>query len=221
VASAIGICNLAIAHLGQQANITSISPPEGSVEAEYCATFYPIARDTVLENFAWTFASRRAALGLLSGTISPWLYSYSLPADCMKPRRVLPAEACSDHAGVRFLVEDSVIYTNEPNAELVYTYFLTDTTKFSPKFVLCLSRLLASFLAGPILRDTTGRAAGLQHQLYLQELGKAESSNANSDRNPAPYLPGSVAARLSNYPGGLRTYPPGDDTIYPAGFEVK
>lgn len=221
MASAVGICNLAVAHLGQQANITSITPPEGSVEAEYCATFYPIARDTVLEDFAWTFASKRTALALLADTISPWLYGYAIPADCLKTRRVLPAATEIDHAGVRFAVENGVIYTNEPNAELVYTYFLTDTTKFSPKFVLCLSRLLASFLAGPILRDTTGRAAGLQHQLYMQELGKAETSNANSDRNPVPYLPGSIAARLSNYPGGLRTYPPGDDTIYPAGFEVK
>ena len=53
MASEIAICNLALSHLGDAANIASIDPPEGSAQAEHCATFYPIARDSLLEMHDW------------------------------------------------------------------------------------------------------------------------------------------------------------------------
>ena len=44
----VDICNLALARLGDEANVQSISPPDGSTQAALCAQFYPIARDTAL-----------------------------------------------------------------------------------------------------------------------------------------------------------------------------
>ncbi len=218
MASMISIWNLALGHIGQDANVSD--PNEQSMEAEYCRNFYPVARDTALEDFAWTFASKRANLGLLSSTQEPWLYAYALPADCLKPRRVLPQEPCNDQENLHFLVENGVVYTNVKDAVLVYTYNLTDTTKFSPKFVLALSRLLASFLAGPILKDTTGRAAAAQMQIYMVELGKAEASNGNSDNNPPPYVPSSIAARYS-YGRRWGYWRDGEWIGYPSGFVVE
>ena len=46
MATEVDICNLALAHLGDDATIASIKPPEGSAQAEKSARFYPIARDT-------------------------------------------------------------------------------------------------------------------------------------------------------------------------------
>ena len=60
MASEVDICNLALSHLGDTATIASLDPPEGSAQAEHCARFYPIARDSLLEMHAWGFATSRA-----------------------------------------------------------------------------------------------------------------------------------------------------------------
>jgi hypothetical protein len=216
--SKIDICNLALAHIGQDANISSIDPPEGSADAEHCARFYPIALSMLLESSAWTFSTKRVQLAEVA-TIDPWLHGYSLPADYVKAWRVLPLLATDDHQGVRYLIENGVIYTDEPQARLVYTWGLTDTTKFSPGFVTALSWLLASYIAGPVLKDTSGVAQGRAYQMYERERGKAAADNANSDRNPPPYMPASIRARFQNsYPQcGVNG---GDTTAYPGGFTV-
>ena len=46
MASDVDVCNLALAHLGDEATVASISPPEGSAQAGHCARFYPMARDS-------------------------------------------------------------------------------------------------------------------------------------------------------------------------------
>ena len=59
MASEVEICNLALARLGDAATVVSIDPPEGSAQAEHCAMFYPMARDTLLAQHPWGFAQRR------------------------------------------------------------------------------------------------------------------------------------------------------------------
>ena len=66
MASEVDICNLALGHLGDNATVSSISPPEGSAQAEHCARFYPLARDALLEMGYWNFAMRRVALAQLT-----------------------------------------------------------------------------------------------------------------------------------------------------------
>ena len=40
MASDVDICNMALSHLGARAQISAIVPPDGSVEAGYCARFH-------------------------------------------------------------------------------------------------------------------------------------------------------------------------------------
>ena len=61
MATEIDICNLALAHLGDDATIASIKPPEGSAQAEHAARYYPIARNSLLESHTWNFAAKRAS----------------------------------------------------------------------------------------------------------------------------------------------------------------
>ena len=75
----VDICNLALSHLGDVANISSIDPPENSVQAMHCARFYPIARNALLEMANWSFAMRRIALTPLSVTNDQWQYVYAKP----------------------------------------------------------------------------------------------------------------------------------------------
>jgi hypothetical protein len=41
VASSVDIANLALAHLGDEAAVTSFDPPDGSAQAEHCARLLP------------------------------------------------------------------------------------------------------------------------------------------------------------------------------------
>tara|TARA_R100000654_G_scaffold26801_1_gene50474 strand:- start:2091 stop:2759 length:669 start_codon:yes stop_codon:yes gene_type:complete len=184
MATEIDICNLALAHLGDDATIASIKPPEGSAQAEQAARFYPIARNTLLEFHTWNFASKRTSLATVNNTIDQWEYAYVAPADMITPLAILSPTAQNDYAtrmssgdtpgGItsnfaptilaghytpqQFVIEDNLIYTNQENALLRYQSLITDSTKFSPLFVVTLSWHLASMLAGPIIKGDQGRA---------------------------------------------------------------
>ena len=184
MATEVDICNLALAHLGDDATIASLSPPEGSAQAEKAARFYPIARDTMLEMHTWNFASKRGNLALSTNTLDQWDYAYVAPADMMSPVAVISPSAQNDYAtrmsagdtpgGItsnyaptivagqyspqQFAVEGSYIYTNQENAMLRYQAKITDPSEFSSLFVITLAWHLASMLAGPIIKGDQGMA---------------------------------------------------------------
>lgn len=79
-----------------------------------------------------------------------------------------------------------VILTNQVNAVLRYTQFITDSSRFSPLFVTCLTHLLASKLAGPLLKGDAGRAESkAQLALFQARLADATASDSNQ-RNVRP-----------------------------------
>lgn len=196
MASKINIANLALSHFGQAANVSSLDPPDGSIEAEHCAQFYPIALAEMLESYAWSFAKKRATLAELANDREDFAYKYALPADIVKPQRLLPDGYSSDLDDVsEFQREGNVIYTNESIATLVYTFALTDTTKFSGMFVTALSLRLASYVAGPILKDTTGRTQDLLYRRSEVKLGEAKASDANNERHRATHTSTAKGAR--------------------------
>ncbi len=190
--SVTSICNLALSHLGDEAQVVNISPPDGSMQAALCGTFYPIALPVLLEMHPWTFATKRIAIAQAANP-SPddWLYAYAIPSTCIRPLSALfpgvPARPFgnADDGSHPYIVEaaqdgTAILYTNVETAVLRYIDNVADTTKFTPTFVIALSRLLASYLAGPILKDTTGmRVATEQWKLFMVEYGKATAMNAN------------------------------------------
>ena len=70
--SAVDICNTALSHIGDSANVSSIDPPDGSVQASYCKTFYPIALSSLLEMATWGFSTKRVALAAVDNPSSTW-----------------------------------------------------------------------------------------------------------------------------------------------------
>ena len=187
MATEVDICNLALAHLGDDATIASIKPPEGSAQAEKAARFYPIARDTLLQGHTWNFAMKRATIPLTTNALSQWDYAYTAPIDMMSPIAIISPTAQNDYAtrmsagdtpgGItsnyaptivagqytpqQFALEVdanglTLIYTNQENAMLRYTAFVSDPSKFPPLFVITLSWHLASMLAGPIIKGDQG-----------------------------------------------------------------
>lgn len=164
MATEISICNLALAHLGDEATVASIDPPEGSAQAEHCATFYPVARDALQEMHAWGFCTTRKALSMLSAEpLTGWQYAYARPSIAVRILGVYAAGVTDDNDPQPFETEvladgSEVIYTNTQDAVCRYTVQVTDPSKFSPLFVETLAWLLASHLAGPVLKGKNGMA---------------------------------------------------------------
>lgn len=159
MASVVGICNLALSHLGKRAEVTSISPSDGSPEANLCNTFYYIARDFLLEKYEWDFATKRVALADLGTPPDDWEYRYALPSDLLREWAVYAdgEDRRLNEGGHPFKIEQdasgTVLYADVTDAILHYTVRVKDTTKYSETFVVALSWLLASFLAGPLVQD--------------------------------------------------------------------
>jgi hypothetical protein len=205
MASVVSICNLALSYLGDEATVASIDPADGSQAAEHCQRYYPIARDTVLESHAWGFATTR--IPLVERTEDPpesWGFIYQRPNDCLRALAVLLPESTSDTDGQEFIEEAidgdvRVIYTNAEDAVLRFVRLVEDTTKYSALVVNAIARLLASMLAGPIIKGMEGMKVGAAHLKMYQEvdLPKAMQADANARKLDTyrNFTPSSIAAR--------------------------
>lgn len=206
MASEVAICNQGLGYLGDEATVTSIDPAEGSQQAEHCATFYPIARNTVLESHPWKCATTREALVELADVEPPatWGFAYAYPNGCLRPLVVLQPGATDDDDGEDFTIETTsdgtmVIYTNIEEAELRYIFLQEDTTKYTTLMVNAIARFLAHLLAGPVIKGSEGmKVSQAQLEIYEKvDLPKATARDGNSVKKSTydKFVPASLAAR--------------------------
>lgn len=201
MASEVDICNLALARLGDNATVASIDPPEGSAQAEHCVRFYAIARDSLLEMHAWKFATRRVQLAKLTVPSWDWSFAYAEPTGALKLLGVLSATASNDDETQPYEAESdangaAIILTNQEDASLRFVARVTDTTKFSPLFVDALAWLLASYLAGPVLKGDAGAAMSKAClQSFLLAFSNAKVSDANQRKVRPEHTPAWIAGR--------------------------
>lgn len=196
MSSVVDICNLALSHLGDEARVVAIVPPDGSAQSTLCGRFYPMARDVLLEAHPWPFAVKRADLSEVDNPLdTDWSFAYELPSDCLRPLSALQPGVPerlfggdTDAGTHPYIVEASttgerVMYTNVDAGTVRYIARVEDPTRFTPSFVTALSRLLASYLAGPVLRGKDGRAeAATQLKLFDVEYRRATANAANTGR---------------------------------------
>lgn len=214
MASAVDICNTALAHIGNDNVISSIDPADGSTEAGYCKRFYPIARKELIERFIWTFARKRQALATVANPSKVWAYAYQMPSDCIRPVRVLSSSDANgllfalangqisasavfdENASAPYEVEDGVLLTHEPEAVLLYLRDVVNPTRYTPMFVSALGYLLASYLAGPLVRGPSGaKSAQSYRQLALAQGDAAMTSDARASHETQSHMPSHLAAR--------------------------
>ena len=199
MASEVDICNLALSHIGENAEIDSINPPDGSRHAALCFTYYPVARDVLLESHPWGFAKKRVTLALLGDPPSQWTYRYLLPNDCLKPLALQTVGASDDKESDEYVIEvhgdnnEQSIFCNTESAELRYIFKSNDTGRYTPLFVNALSWLLASYLAGPITKDLKLKNSAYSQYLYEKDL--ATLSDANGEHLNRDYQPSWIKNR--------------------------
>lgn len=200
--SNVDIVNMALAHLGDQANVTSISPSDGSAQADHAARIYGQTRDWLLERFAWKFALRREQLAERTDlSFGSWEHIYAEPNNCLRLLAILPVNYTSDDQTVFFQTEtDSLdaglVLTNAEGATARFIARVTNPARFTPGFTEALSWFLAAGLAGPIIKGETGRAESIRcWQVAAQQYGSATGLSANQAKRDLQHVPAFIAAR--------------------------
>lgn len=223
MATEVQIANMALSHIGHKADVSAIDGTEQSREAELCAQFYGMARDSVLERHAWNFTLRRVVASPLAVEVEGWDYVYAKPANCLRIIAVLPEGYDDDysesfalstpaydapmpmHSGRYvpqvFVVESladgtDVILTDTENATIRYQHAVTDPTKFSATFTMAVSWQLAAHLAGPLIKGEAGIAESRRCMAMAEAMvGAAKELDARQRQVKPAHHPAWIAAR--------------------------
>ena len=160
--SAVDICNMALARIGVRRFISALTDPSDNAAA--CKQLVPMCRDRGVASFPFPFAEKRATLALLPTTRDGYAYMYQAPADMLVARYIW--------AGIRnpypdqkipFTLEASddntstVLLTDQPNAELVYTSQVPATNSCPPLVADAIAWALAVELSMALRVDAAVR----------------------------------------------------------------
>ncbi len=165
---AVELCNQALKHLGHTVRIESLK--DETPEAQACAEFFEMSRDTLLEMRNWSFAQDRTELVEVQNPVKYYQYAYAMPPNVARPRAVVPPGVTGDLRDVNpddypFAVEVDddgyeVIYSDVKDAHLFFTLYMSDVSLMSDLFRLAWSWHLASLLAGPVVGGDEGIRRG-------------------------------------------------------------
>lgn len=184
-AGKLDIFNMALGFVGTR---TIASPTENTPEAIQCGLYWDRARRAALQDFPYTFASRRvrlAARNMPEAYAGKWRYCYGLPADCLKV-----AGIC-DSAGrrgapyqLRNTGQEVVVLTDTAQAFADCTVDVQDIGLWSELFVLAMARKLACLIAVPLLKNNPQKVQELE-QLYQVAIPLANGQDASEGRGSA------------------------------------
>jgi len=194
MSTAVDICNLALSRVGDAATLSGLNPPEGSAEADHCRRLYPLARNNLFEAHNWTFLTRRKALAELKADSFAWKHVYSLPADMIHAIGVFSSDdKFCEHSWnyeIEYTDTGRVLYTDCEDATLRYTQHTEEAERFSPLFVDALGWLLATYLAGAIIRGKGGaEVARALTQGYQLALTQAINRDVAQRQKPSAHYP--------------------------------
>lgn len=193
MSSKLDIVNQAISHLAVSTEIQNFDT-DRTAAGQAARRYYDTARQFVLRSFDWPFAYaiEKPALVASSPTVE-WLYSYRYPANALAIRRILNGVTRFDTLGTRALYaigRDSagkIVYANQTDAELQYTYDETDPSRFPPDFVIALSFYLAYLMAPRITGGgDTAKLKSDAFTSYRIALNEAKANAANEEPKDQP-----------------------------------
>jgi hypothetical protein len=181
--SADQIIAMALAHLGGLLDTESVNPLAGSPLAQRAASFYPVVRDTLLTRHPWRFATVKAVLPAIGDGLDGWAYSFTAPADMLRPINVQPSNAREETAAAGYAWNEAaaLIYSHEESPVCRYIKRVVDPAKFPAHFTGALTLALAEKLAGPLAKGEAGiKAAQALHAQALEEVERAIATDAAS-----------------------------------------
>jgi hypothetical protein len=159
--SQVQIINMSLSKVG---DYTISSLTEGTKQQLYAVIHWENVRDSLLQSYAWNFATERVALAMLAGTPIGYDHKYQLPNDCLKVRKVSTDGNFSGVNAVDYKIEGRVLLTDEDTIYIKYTKQVTDTSQWTPLFIKAFMCQLSSLLAEPL-----GAMSTADRQLILNE----------------------------------------------------
>lgn len=183
--SKVEIWNKALGHLSSNKLVSN--PNENSMEAKQCRIFYDGAREAALRDYPWAFAKRQQTLALTGTAPDGWDYQYAYPSDCLSIRRIynIADPKSEEQKPIKYTVAQNpdgagrVIWTDQAEAQLIYTRNVDDVSYFDPQFEEALSLILAARLAKPINGKRQDFLDAME--AYRIELNKAKTADANEN----------------------------------------
>jgi len=199
----VEIFNQALSLIGKTERVQS--PTETSVAAQNCSLWYDQARRLVLSVHPWFCATRVARLALdkardwdavwvNTDPPEPWYYSYGLPSDCLRPQylttfgRFRPGNMQSGK---------QVIFTNEYQPVLHYTFDETRPEIWDPDLRQAISTTLAAFISHGMTGERT-LTRDLVNQVGMI-INQAALAQANTEDEEFYSAPEGLTARAGAY----------------------
>jgi hypothetical protein len=182
----VQICNMALMRIGVSSLISSLS--EASNEARACNVFYEQMRDYALRDYPWNFATKRVVLADAGTPPDNWGFKYTYPSDCLRTKHIITKGLRTPRNDQRIPFEigneggQRVIYTNQDEAELMYTARVEDPTLFDPMFTSALAYLLASEIAMPL--SVQPKVADQARSAYNMVASSAAAASMNEGTEP-------------------------------------
>lgn len=202
MSSDVEIANMALTHIGVGREIASFT--EQSEEARALNRVYVPFRQRLLRAIPWPFATAFSAAGGLpvvkKQPTTEWQYSYRVPGDCLMVRRVMGVQRTdSRQTRIPYRLgtdgQGPLLFCDQPNAQIEYTYDVTNSAMFPSDFTMMLS-LGAGVLVVP--RLAKGDPFGLGKRalsMFNQEFSKAAADAINEEQSDLPTESEFVRAR--------------------------
>lgn len=200
MSSPVDICNIALSRLGDRATVTSISPSDGSAQADHCARFYPIALKTLLASHRWSFAISRAALAYLGEVPVGEGHMLAVPADCVSIIEVIDTQnpGADSHYRYEMYKGSRILVCESSDIWIRYLSSSVDSSIFPATFVDALAWLLASYLSGSMTPGSTGSQMATECLKYYETFRqKAVHEDAQQNFEHVTYRP----AFIGDYTG--------------------
>jgi len=186
--SEVQIAKLALQHLGDRYDITSLT--EDGTEAEQVNLVFANLRDALIREHPWKFALRYYTPSALAGTPpARWGYMYTYPSDALKVWRIVnPADPHGDTLPplkwsiARNSNDTKVLLTDEAEPEFEYSKQVVDSSEFDANFDMALSYRIAEAIAMPITGDLgIKQSMGQEARMYVG-VAKMEDGNEGVNR---------------------------------------
>lgn len=178
--SSLDIANLALSALGIEDSIASFD--EASTEAATCNRWYEPVRDLVFRSAWWDCLEAHSRLAVLSardddadwvaGDPTPgYLYAFSLPANCIRPRYLTTFERFK----LTTVATSRAIVANSETPILCYSSKVTNPAMWD----VDLQHAVVYTLAAHIAKAVTGKDSDLQNMFALAR-DKVETARENT-----------------------------------------
>jgi len=148
------VANRALLAVGARTQVSSITPSDGSVEADAISTLWQPTFEQLGRAAQWNCLTKQVTLSLLQaaqgtpenpdGTSypippTPWLYAYSYPSDCLAMRYIIPSLPMNEGGTVPATTINNAAGTWIPGGRQIVYQVITEYTENNSPYLVILT----------------------------------------------------------------------------------